>query len=657
MSGAWMQFRGTLMSRLWSFTSTSMLVASVGGALTATPARADEPAGAVSDAATAVKSAPSSNAMVNLVRLLVAQGTITRENGEKLIAQAESEAAEARLAAAAAPSVAYGQSAAVGQSVAGGQSAAGSQSAAGNLPVPAFGQQYAAGNLAPPPQGTIRVPYIPQVVRDQIRDELKAEVLKQASEQGWASPGKAAPAWVHNVNIYGDMRLRSQSHFYSQDNSDLVPNFQQIVSGDGGTRNGGPVPLDLINDPIPLLNTRQNQYNLMRYRLRVGVDFNIGSKVKVGFMLGGGNDVSPVGSNVNLAGNFTDRNFMIHKAFIEAKPTDWWTVTAGRMANPFWSTEALFDNDLSFDGFAGQLQLSDQENGFADYKLVYGAFPLNFGGLNFPNTSNVKTAAPQRWQFSAQAEADFHFPGDILVRSAASYHHYVNVEGRPSEPCALYLGATECSSDGSAASFVQKGNTLSFIRRIVFDPTLPATTVQPQPQLLGLTQSFRILDALISVKVPLSPNTDVTFTGEYIRNLGFSRSNACRFGVAGQPVNNGGSGGNGNICDPVVANRTPYVGGNQGFDLQIGAGWAHPDRWGQWRVYLGYRYLESDAVLDAFTNDYFRLGGTNVKGFILGSTLGVYDNVTLGARWMSANEISGEPLALDVLQLDLNVTF
>jgi len=629
MSDAWMQLRGTLMSRLWSLKSTSLLAASVGGMLVATPAFADEQASSVADVPAAAKPVPSSNAMINLVRLLVAQGTITRDNGEKLIAEAEREAAEARLASAPPPPPANGQS------------------ASGGLPAPAFGQ-YAAGNLAPPPQGTIRVPYIPQVVRDQIRDELKAEVLKQASAQGWASPGKAAPSWVQNLNIYGDMRLRSQSHFYSKDNSDLVPNFQEIVAGG---------PLDLINSPIPLLNTRVNQYNLLRYRLRVGVDFKIGSKVKVGFMLGGGNDVSPVSSNVTLAGNFIDRNFMIHKAFIEAKPTEWWTITAGRMANPFWSTEALFDNDLSFDGFAGQLKLPEREDGFADYKLVYGAFPLSFGGLNFPNTSNVKRAAPQRWLFSAQAEADFHFPGDILVKSAASYHHYLNIEGRPSAPCALYLGVTQCSSDGSAASFVQKGNTLSFIRRIAFDPTLPATTVQPQPQLLGLTQSFRILDALVSVKVPLSPNTDVTLSGEYMRNLGFRRSNACRFGIAGQPVNNGGAGGNGNICDPVAANRTPYVGGNQGFDLQLGAGWAHPDRWGQWRAYVGYRYLESDAVLDAFTNDYFRLGGTNVKGFILAGTLGIYDNVTVGARWMSANEISGEPLAIDVLQLDLNVTF
>jgi hypothetical protein len=62
-------------------------------------------------------------------------------------------------------------------------------------------------------------------------------------------------------------------------------------------------------------------------------------------------------------------------------------------------------------------------------------------------------------------------------------------------------------------------------------------------------------------------------------------------------------------------------------------------------------------VVDAFTNDYWRLGGTNTKGYVVGGTVGLYKNITIGGRWLSANEISGEPLAIDVLQIDLNVEF
>jgi hypothetical protein len=67
--------------------------------------------------------------------------------------------------------------------------------------------------------------------------------------------------------------------------------------------------------------------------------------------------------------------------------------------------------------------------------------------------------------------------------------------------------------------------------------------------------------------------------------------------------------------------------------------------------------LERDAVLDAFTDSDFNLGGTNAKGFVLGGSYGVEKNAWLTARWFSANEIDGPPLSIDTLFLDLNVRF
>ena len=89
----------------------------------------------------------------------------------------------------------------------------------------------------------------------------------------------------------------------------------------------------------------------------------------------------------------------------------------------------------------------------------------------------------------------------------------------------------------------------------------------------------------------------------------------------------------------------------------MGLGWPAPSRWGQWRVFAGYKYLESDVTLDAFNDDSFHLGGTNAKGFTLGGTVGLINNASLTARWLSANQVSGDPLAIDVLQLELNVAF
>ena len=84
---------------------------------------------------------------------------------------------------------------------------------------------------------------------------------------------------------------------------------------------------------------------------------------------------------------------------------------------------------------------------------------------------------------------------------------------------------------------------------------------------------------------------------------------------------------------------------------------------------MSYRWLGSDAVLDAFTNSDFGLGGTNNKGFILGFNYGIAKNTWITTRWMSSDLIdsmapalpgsttAATKLAVDLLQIDLNARF
>ncbi|MBX9885016.1 MAG: putative porin [Novosphingobium sp.] len=576
---------------------------------------------------------PSGNAMVNLVRLLVAQGTITQENGDKLIAQALAEAEQANAAARAA------------------QAVPGTAAGAGAAAVAAAGGGTGAGTataMAPPPKGTIRVPYIPQVVRDQIRDELRADVMKQAKAEGWASPEKSAPEWTERLRLFGDFRIRSQTNLFSKFNTTQAPNFQAIVAAG---------PLDLINNQIPFVNTTTPRYNQLRYRFRLGVEARVADGIKANVQLASGNDINPVATASNLGGGFFKRNIYLQQAFIEAQPAKNVTLRGGRFENPFWTSEILYDNDINFDGFAAEVRFPQRLFGALDWTVRGGAFPLDFGGSNFPDTATSKISPAQRWLFAGQIQGNLHLAGRTELTFAAGYNKFLNIRGRPSEPCALYLGVTQCSTDTTAAFFVQRGNSLSFIRRIVLDPTLPSTTVQAQPQLLGLTQPFGVLNVRGQLSFPLKGDNRVFLSGDYVRNLAFRKSYACRYGQAGQPVNNGGSGGSGNICDPDVTKRTPYVGGNEGFSVSLELGRREPWNFGEWRVFGEYRSVESDAVLDAFNNDEFHLGGTNARGFILGTQAGLFHNTNLQVRWFSTNQISGEPIAIDEVQVDLNVRF
>ena len=95
----------------------------------------------------------------------------------------------------------------------------------------------------------------------------------------------------------------------------------------------------------------------------------------------------------------------------------------------------------------------------------------------------------------------------------------------------------------------------------------------------------------------------------------------------------------------------------EGYEASLMVGHPTLARAGHWRAFMVYRYLERDAVLDAFADSDFHLGGTDAKGYQLGFDLGLSRGVWLRLRYLTANEIDLPPLGIDVWQLDLNGQF
>jgi hypothetical protein len=80
-------------------------------------------------------------------------------------------------------------------------------------------------------------------------------------------------------------------------------------------------------------------------------------------------------------------------------------------------------------------------------------------------------------------------------------------------------------------------------------------------------------------------------------------------------------------------------------------------RFADWSVSLAYRYVQRDAVLDAFTDSIFHQGGTNAKGWVLGTQYGLAKNTWLNLRWLSTDAIDGPNYSIDTVNLDLNARF
>ena len=564
------------------------------------------PLGAQPPAPPAVE--PSTNAMVNLIRLLVQQGTITRENGDALLRQAQTEAGQARVA---------------------------------------------SGELTPPPAGVVRVPYVPQSVRNSIRDEIKGEVMKQAQAEGWAAPNQKAPEWVERVRLSADVRARGQRDLFSKDNADDIIDYAAINATAGGFdffRN--------INN-VPIVNRRVDRDRL-RIRARLGLELDVSPFATVAAKLATGDDNSPISTNQSLGGGLAKRNIWLDQAYLRLSPQKNVTALFGRVPNPFSSTDLVFDRDLNFDG--GLIDLHSTFEGGPSIAVRGGAFPLDFGSDNFPTTSITKQKYPSKWLFGGQGEARGEF-GGVKLSVAGAYYHFRNIQGQLSAPC-LFNGATvsigtndptDCSTDGSRAFFPRYGNTLFFLRNIVVPApdTLPASN----RQYLGLAYKYSLLDINASVGFPIG-GVEAQLQGNYVRNLAYKRRDACRYGTSanGAPFTNVTSvNGNDNACSAVAP--ATIDGGNQGYLVRLTVGTPKPRKWGEWSLAADYRYLETDAVLDSLTESDFHLGGTNAKGYSIAGSLGLFDGVWLTGRWFSANEVSGRPLAIDTFQIDLNGEF
>jgi hypothetical protein len=131
------------------------------------------------------------------------------------------------------------------------------------------------------------------------------------------------------------------------------------------------------------------------------------------------------------------------------------------------------------------------------------------------------------------------------------------------------------------------------------------------------------------------------FEGEFAKNLSFNRKAMEQRTLA----NNAGSNG-----DQFEGGDTAYMG-------RILWGQQKPTQLGDYNVYVAYKYLETDSVLDALDDSKFHMGGTNAKGYILSGSVNVGANTVWTAYWSSAKQVTGAPYAVDVVETELTTSF
>ena len=511
---------------------------------------------------------------------------------------------------------------------------------AAGLPTPTRGAEEPPAPA--PADGVKKVQYVPDTVRAQIAEDVKRDVLEQIKNDSWAAPN-AAPAWTKRIRPYGDVRVRYEYISFGQGNAadGSFPDFAAINAGSPFDVNG----VDLADDRW--LNVDQNR-SRFRLRARLGVDVNLGEGFTLGIRLASGDGSTPVSTNQTLGGApgvFSKYQVWLDEAFLRWEPiareSGGWMVEAGRFENPFFTArDLLWSENVNFDGFAtaGELATGASWRPF----FVAGAFPVFSTALNYPLDATTKSPSLDKWMFGGQVGTGWKSDGGMQLKLGLAFYDFVNVTGKLSPSCDTFLKNVVCSTDDTRPLFAQKGNTYMELRTpSAAALQLESTSRVPRYQYYGLASQFQELVATGRFDFPVTSSITGTLEGEFAWNVGFKKDT-----VGAVAVNNRSAcDGSGN-CDQYAGGALAYVG-------RIGIGSPTLNHQWDWNVALTYTRVESDAVIDAFVNSDFGLGGTNLKGFWIGGRVSLTDFLTTGIRWMSADNIVGPTYRVDVLQVDL----
>ncbi len=489
---------------------------------------------------------------------------------------------------------------------------------------------------------TIHVGYVPEFVKkeihDQVRAELKDEVLKEVKQTAKAEQwnfADALPDWIHRIKPYIDGRLRFSDEFFDPDNAQFYD--WMAINEEGGISQA-------LARNTAYLNTQKDRLRINE-RFRLGFDAQIADGLKAGFRLTTTNLYSPVSTNQTL-GDYNaswivalDRAFLQYD-FVDSKGNDWFSLWGGRIPNPFMSTEMVYSAMLSFEGLVGtaRWRFGQDDPVVSSYHAPSptGRYGINLGPQT-PNTvfatagvlplQEVNFSSSDKWIFAAQAGADWLAFRDSRLKVAAAYYDYRNVR-------AIRNALDSNTYDWTAPRFMQKGNTLVAIDDAKNQTACNTGALGAQNVcLVGLASNFQVLDITAAFDYAGFAPTHILLTADYAKNFGFNANY---------------------IASEFGDHYTPHT---NAYMVRLDVGRPELRRFNDWNFFFTYRYIESDAILDAFNDPIFHQGGTNAKGWTVGAQYGLASNTWVDLRWLSSDAVSGPPLSLDTLNVDLNAKF
>lgn len=440
---------------------------------------------------------------------------------------------------------------------------------------------------------TIVVPYIPphieQKIVDSVKDSITEDVIKEAKEEGIR-----APSWTEKVTLSGDVRVRYSAEFYPDDNPRYgVFNYNEV--NDAGST------VDAGRDAY--VNISDDRHRLQG-RARLMVKAKPNDNTEIGIRLTSGNAGNPVSANQTLGkyGKKWETSFDL--AYVQYQ-NDRLLLSAGRMKNPWLTTDLVWDNDMTFEGLFAQVvpfKLGNDKRHWDTY-FNLGAFPLQ-EIHQFEFEDDVFDAPDDKWIYNFGLGSEIHFNQNHDIDFALNYYEFKNVKGFKNAP-----GGD--SQNIAAPPFMQWYNLTHNMA-----VSLPGDS---QEELYGLASEFEVVNFTLLYDYFGLDKYKLSVGGHYVQNIAWDAGEAYALAAPNE--------------------EGPFPDRDTGYQLEMGFATKQQGKRGDWGVSLAYRYLEGDAVMDAFADSDFLIGGTNAQGYILKGHQYMTENVSLELRFISADEV------------------
>jgi hypothetical protein len=286
----------------------------------------------------------------------------------------------------------------------------------------------------------------------QLVTEAKEETRKEIAQ----GKNETLPKWLQTTKFSGDMRIRYQGEDHS--------------SG---------------------VNNATRHRDRGRFRLRYGFEMKPNELMKVGFKMATGenktNGPEQTSTNQTFTNSFQNKPIWVDQAYVEYRPFGNQDLTllkdmklvGGKFANPFYTTDLVWDSDIN------------PEGGYAQFTPSFGAAINPFLTIGFLPIGESSSDSNDPFLFAAQGGLG----GVVMTRPykvGVSYYNYENVKGNA-------------------------WNTYSANYTPTINNSLDGTLLKYDFNILQVVGEFSPIDlTLLGNSLPL------TILGDYAKNLGDS---------------------------------------------------------------------------------------------------------------------------------------